>query len=286
LQEYDTDVQRTSVPGRVHQLAEVMTAGQWKPGKKILYLGVLDGKKHLLDGRHSLRAVVKSGTTQVFAVEEWAVATHDELVEAAFLLNDHKPHTPTDRLETMGAIRASGLERWQANRIKGAFVFIENRFTRNNAQGLPVPRIAEMLTTYKDSAAAYLAATQSATRAMSNPVHWGITIAVGLVTLQESAKTIENVAEFWRALAHKTNSGTGDPRSLAIDYLLTTAPPNSNGPQRKRTHAHIARYLARCFNAWAAGENLYRVVVDEDKPIVIAGSNFDGKGNNERAVSR
>jgi hypothetical protein len=274
---YETDVQRDLRPGRVAELAAIMQAGKWLPLSDI-HIGLLDDRYHLIDGQQRLHAIVKSGLPQVLRVNLWQVNSRAELVERSEALNNTKRHTLIDRLKTRNNIGDLGLSNSEIARVKSAFVFIDNRFNGGNAIPLFIECIEEMMQEYASSARAYLDVTRSAKGTVRDAMRWGVTIALGLVTFQESAVFLSSavVGDFWHDVSQMINATPGDPRGMAADFLIKYQPPNSNGSKPARSHAYIARYLARCFNAWAVGETLKAVRVDEDKPICIMGSQFKG----------
>jgi len=270
---YETDVQRDVRPGRVAELAAIMQAGKWLPRSDI-HIGLLDGEFHLIDGQQRLHAIVKCGLPQVLRVNLWRVNSRAELVERSEALNNTKQHTMMDRLKTRNKVGNLGLSKTEIARVKSAFVFIDNRFSGGNATPLPIECIEEMMQEYAGSARAYLDATRSAKGTIRDAMRWGITIALGLVTLQEPVNPF--VYDFWNGVSQMINAVPGDPRGMAADFLIKYQPPNSNGSKTARSHAYIARYVARCFNAWAVGETIKAVRVDEDKPICIMGAQFRG----------
>ena len=278
LELYKTDVQRDTDAATIAELSAVISAGNWVDGLSTIHFGRLGGRLHLIDGQNRLSAIVRAGIPVQSAVRVHDVDTRENLVNISEVLNKSKRHTILDKLLTRGAIADLGFNRHEIVYLKGAFVFIDNEFNGSNSAPLKVAQIEKMLHEYAKEASWFLDAVRSAKQPVKNAIHWGVTIALGLVTFKEAPK-LHKTCEFWEGVAHGVNSGDGDPRGMAYNFLVTHKLSTSQGVANGKklcTHQKAARYVARCFTAWAKDETIRSVVVDESKPILIYGTRFKG----------
>lgn len=279
LTKYKTDVQRPLRQKWVTELAETMQRNQFDRNSTI-QLRELNGEVHLVDGRHRLNAVVKSGTTQSFIVITDEVIDEQKLLDTFRRLNESALVTKSDYYVAMKLDLETGLSRTQLNKVSSAVPFIHDQFRPGSNRDLALEKRVDLIRHYAESAGDYFEAILPAGNLMVSKMRWAAVIAVGLITFDESVKTYgrDTVFEFWEGVARMTNAYSGDPRGVLERNLVVTVPSRSNGStkpgEEMRSPMHTARYAASCFNAWVEGRTINRAVVDVGKPIVIRGSKF------------
>jgi len=279
LDRYKADVQRPLRPGWVRQLAEYMRGGEFEQNSTI-QLRRIGNEIHLIDGRHRLSAICNCGLPQSFYVITDEVADKRALVGAFQAINGGKPSTVQDYLFASGLEYETGLTRDQIIRTSGAMPIIYARFGNDTKRSVDIDERREMIVNYAPAAKLYLSTTASAINPIKNQLRWAVTIAVGLVTFDESAQKygVEKVLSFWKALSLMQNSGEGDPCGKASGHLVSIVPLRTNGRYDAKKIPEplqqTARYLATCFNAFVSDHNLKRVKYDREAPIVIYGSKY------------
>lgn len=279
LTKYKADVQRPIRQKWVTELTEIMQRGEFDRNSTI-QLRELNGEIHLVDGRHRLNAVIKSGTTQSFIMIADQVADEQQLLDAFRRRNESALVTKADYYAAMKLDLETGLSRTQLNKVSGAVPFIYDRFRVGSNRDLALDKRVDLIRHYAESAGDYFEAILPAGDLMAPKLRWAAVIAVGLITFDESVKTYgrDAVFAFWEGVARMTNAYPNDPRGVLERNLMVTVPSRGNAAvkpgEEMRSPMYTARYAANCFNAWVEGRTINRAVVDVGKPITIRGSKF------------
>lgn len=279
LDRYKADVQRPMRQLWVKTLAEAMAAGEFDTNDPI-QIRLLDGEAHLIDGRHRLNAIVRSGLPQTLFVVTDVVKKKEDLYNAFRRVNQGLRVTNLDYCIAMGLDTETGLSRWQLARCIAATPFIVRGFSRQGiGEEVTIDTRIKVLREYSESAGYFFESTVGGDWMMWNPLSWGAVVAVGLVTFQESAIQygFDKVADFWNGIA-RMKFGEDDPRGSVSKMFLRYSPPGSKNAKRveSRPSEWIARYVASCFNAWVDDRYIESARPDIGRPIVIKGSQYKG----------
>lgn len=276
LDRYKADVQRPITAAKVRYYAEKMRQGEFGRNSTI-HLRTLDGQTYFIDGRHRIKGIIESGTTQNFIVISDTVNSRTELIEEFRRINDAKVVSQLDYCVAAGVDTETGLSRKQISLLLGAATLLAEGFDQSAHGGsVDVRDKISVIREYQDAADEYFGAVQPAPKIIRNSFRWSATIAVGIVTFKDSVDLYghDKVFSFWDGAARMVNEKTGDPRGTLVRFMLKTTPPTTNpqpGVDAKPIN-YIARYIASCFNAWVENRTISNARPKIDEPICIRGS--------------
>lgn len=252
--------QRPLSPGNTARLAVEMRAGRFLPGTQI-YLCVLpDGSEYIVNGNHTLEAIIASGLSQILDVIRLEVSDIDEagMIYSAF--DQHKKRTLGD------SMRAHGIDiQFSAkSRLGAALSFILQGFEHDKWRSIPHASIIRLLEDYKVAAETFqrlrLGGTSECTRILQRaPV-----MAIALETLRYQPSLAE---DFWHGVAHDDGLKEGMPERALLHFFRNSKFSQSRG--------YWARAAILAWNAKFRGESCQMLKVDFFKNVMILGTPHD-----------
>jgi hypothetical protein len=277
LTENNYEKQRRIRARHVEYLAEEMRRGNFRQGTQIHFAGH-EGKLHLVNGQHTLAAVVKSGIPQILDV----CFTDEDPKDAYYRHDVNLRRTSSDMFSAIGVADEFGFTPTQVNCLSAAVRFIANDFGRGNGnlnRTLHPDDHINMFREYADAAGLYFEFSAGHGRHIRRAVTRAATVSVALATFRFGIESCgDRVGEFWSGAINGEDLSSGDPRRAANIHLLSSNVKNtrSSAPGFMST-AKSARYLAQCWNHWVDGNKIEHTIVrDEKSPILIKGTPFDG----------
>lgn len=261
--------------------ASEMEKGRWRPTNPIAF-AYLNGDRYLVNGQHTLLAIVSSGETLRFN----PVHYHD--VEAMSDIDDLYAHydigrgrTYVNSMNAYGIVDKTGLSSTAVNRISAAVKYIAGGFSsypplmaNEDIIGLVFSRVSD----YKllDDAISPCGTV------IRNKIMMQPTLAVALVTLEYQQK---QAIEFWAQVAQTDGLFRGDPR-LALHKALITMERTGRRFPNGYENKYFSAVAAYGWNKWFGGmemtllkPNIAESQVTFNGKIVIDGTPYDGKNN-------
>jgi len=255
--------QRNRSEYNVQRLALEMMNCRFTPGTQI-YIAVLpNGKKYILNGNHTLDAIVESGLPQVLTITYNNVESMREAGDIYAVFDDQMKRKLRD------ALRARGLDvdETQLHYMGPALNVIINRFLQQDAwRTVPKLLVTAALEHYQDAAEAYFDATAHAPKETRLYCRRAPIMALGLETMRYQQ---ERATEFWGRFASDDGLIAGMPEHTLLRYLRNN--PATVGPAR----ASSVRAGALAWNAAYKGSPLQQVKPDAFKHFTLAGTPWE-----------
>lgn len=261
------DEQRALKGTNVVVLAAAMKEGRFREYSDIQFAS-LNGALHLINGQHTLHAIVASGVSVPLCVHVYSVRSADEIRR---LYSRFDVGTPRNLKDTMGSLGAElELTTKQRDRLSGAVKRVHLRFRTHFGHdqerailSRDYDRIKEMMREWKPYALEYFKAISGAVAENRKVFERGDVLGVGMITFKYQSVMAH---DFWSAAAQDDGLRQKDPRKTLIEWL------KSNRTSAKAGRQHKAAIAA--WNAFMDGKTLERIYTDTDKAKVIVGCNF------------
>jgi hypothetical protein len=266
----------------VENYARQMKDGYWQPVSVIRFAS-LDGKLFLIDGQHRIAAVAASGSPQIFTIITQDVKSESEIGVFYASIDRGLSRTLFDQLHAIGVDDLYGWTQRKTNMIASGVKFINVNFGQlsgrdGRAGALTGRQLADAIAKYAESSEQFLEIFDNAPEWAKNGLKRRSSVAVALVTFQESQTVYGNlVSDFWEGVSLDSELKHSDPRKLAVRHITTSKMQGGNVIGRSVTPFYSSRYIANCFNAFVEGREITKThVKDEKSPIKINGSRFTG----------
>lgn len=233
--------QRRRAEWHVTRLAIEMEKGRFISGTQI-HFGVLDGMLHLVNGQHTLAAIVRTGKAVQLTVLKTPVESEEELGQLYGRHDRHRGRTPHDAFLGLGMADRTGLAEQEVNALGTALRYVLNGFRRPSVHtnveiATSADVLAEAMETWAESARLYFECVREARHGMKGTFRRGPVVAVGIVTFHHQ---LAKAHDFWNGAAQDDGLHRLDPRRALNTFLLT----NSSG------HGDAITYIRNVANAW------------------------------------
>jgi hypothetical protein len=250
--------QRAIADLNVKRLASEMAQGNFIPGTTIYFAVLPDRSMWIMNGNHTLEAVVWSGVPQTLVFIYLEVKNVEEAHHLYGTFDIHKTRTWIDALKAMGADKEIAMP----TKTMPAVGLIQQGFQPSaaNVDALHSRNSRwDAMDYYKDAAAIFKACLEGCPYSNRNAITRSGVMSVALYTLRyQRAKGVE----FWEGCAQDDGLTKGDPRKSLLQTLLTT---KLVGGKAAPTWARLSM---SAWNAWMRGDALYKVVPIEDMAIL------------------
>lgn len=240
------DRQRNIAPANVDRLATEMAGGNFTRGTQIFVCVLPNGRELIVNGNHTLEAVVKCGKPQLLTITRAAVADENEAGRIYAVFDIQKVRTWGDSLRATGL----GEDIPNAKYVLAALGAIENNFSQTTQYSASarsrLHRIGKM-EDYKAAAELWAAATRGAPSESVRAIRRGAVMAVALETFRYQPSL---AYDFWSRCAHDDGLASGMPEKALISWLRNNR-GFGGGSTLTRLHARAA---ALAWNAAFRGE--------------------------------
>ncbi len=238
-----------------------------------IWFGLLNGRLHLIDGQHRLRAVAESGVQAAFQVMIWNISTEADLHEAYTCFDRvGRPRSLSEVLNAHGISEMYGLTKGGAREVFRAALLIRYNFDppHQNLDPIAIRNDQERLK-YAEPlwaiAAEYEKLIRPAPATLRKRLFSSQVLAVALLTLIHQH---ELAVVFWRELAKDDGLRTGDGRKTLLKWL------GEHMFERMGYNGAVAATLA--WNAFYEHRSIETLKVGSTKGIRIAGTPVRGRG--------
>lgn len=267
---------------RVAFYVEEMKKGRWRPTNPIAF-AYLNGDRYLVNGQHTLSAIVESGVT----VSYNPIHYHD--VEDEGDINDLYAHydigksrTYSDSLGAYDIVRQTGLTKTAIDHISSAVRFIIGGFSRTRPL-IANEDLISLVMARVDDYKLFEEATTPCDLLIRNRLRSQGVLSVVLITMEYQKK---RALEFWSQVSQLDGLRRRDPRLALHKTLITMTAYGGDGTTagfHTEAFSHVAAYG---WNKWYNGHELSLVkptmassVATKGGKIVIDGTPYDGKNN-------
>ena len=280
--------QRKVRQAHVERLSNEMRRGTFRPGTMIETMA-FGGREYLINGQHRLHAVIESGTTQVFTIQQTVVNSMEEIAFAYGRTDIGLKRTSGDMYSALDLAGRLHLPSRAITDLSGAIGFMIGGFTRTGfmagmAGAVPPETIIDRMALYAPHMITYWDIAANCQRSIRAGAFRAATLSVALLTLrftapQATEKQLPSVADFWAGVIHDDGITATDPRKFAMRHIRdTTMSMNGRATSGRIVvgPAYSCRYLASCFKAYMEGRQVRLVkVLDEAAPFEVYGAPID-----------
>jgi hypothetical protein len=284
LNRHRYEYQRRPDPAHIIRLVRAMKNGEFEPDNIILASVQGDPKRqYLIDGQHRMHAIIDSGVTLQFPVEERVYDTLESLQAAYYRIGNGRPKTAIEGLPVKEMMERWEVAEYEMKRISAATLAIHQQFkgraTREDRAEERSPDLRfRLLEEWGPVAADYFAAISEAPTDMKSFMGMKGVLSVAMVTFRYSP---DKAPSFWRKAAMNDRLEYGSPEHSLVRIVTR----QSETAKRIRSHreggrewAVMARMVASCWNYHFDGRQFSKLVMpDAGKPILIKGSPFKGR---------
>ena len=273
--------QRIIDPMHVKFLVREMSKGTFIEGTAIHFADCREtGRHHLVNGQHTLAAIVDFGNPYLLTIHTTKVDTYAEVQRLYYHHDGGKIRKNVDTFRAVGFGKEFGLnQRDQATLISTA-PFIENGFiTPINRLKPSRDEILETAKRWATEMKMYADIFRHVNAAKSAPYKRSAVASIGLVTFRYKPT---QAREFWEVSFADDGLRQTDPRKKLHDFLFEHA------SRKRETHArkivdneYMARFVAACWNAFYKNKELKQrpPILNRLGPIKIAGTPYKGQGD-------
>ncbi len=233
--------QRKIASWQVLRLSIEMQNGRFIAGTQI-HFGVLDGKNKLLNGQHTLAAIVKFGKPVELTILSTTVENVDHLGLLYGRHDRHRGRTPHDAFAGMALAEKLELSEPEINSFATGLRHVVNDFRRlsvtTNVEIATSPDyLSAKMEEWSKVARCYFDAVRDARIGLKAAFRRGPVVAIGLATFKHQE---EKAKEFWCGAASDDGLLKYDPRRVLNNFLLA----NSS------SHGDVLTYMRNIAGAW------------------------------------
>lgn len=240
--------QRKLRPAHVVFLAGEMKSGRFRRGTPIEF-GVLNGKPFLVNGQHTLSAVVQSGQSVELIMVTQPVPSEEAL---GWLYNTHDSGLARTWVDAYAALKLNSkfnMTDSEVNAYGRAAPFIGGCFGYREVKEFSASRNRDarisVMEAYHDAARTYLDCLLPAEPAIRKALMLAPCFALGTYTV---ANDKERATQFWTLAADDQNLTKADPPKVAT--MLAQRPTN----YRQRAMVGLAQSLVLIWNSHCLGK--------------------------------
>lgn len=150
-------------------LAREMRLGRFQPTAQVGF-AILNDREILVNGQHTLHAIIQSGLPQVVNVVYHEVDDEYEIAKLYFCYDIHKKRTFGEIAEAFDVSRRTELSTSQVTKVGAAVLFIATDFSDKKTTEVPLMDRAELVVKYSDAAKAYYDAIRRADREIEKKI--------------------------------------------------------------------------------------------------------------------
>lgn len=260
------DRQRPIRPIRVETLAREMRAERFLQGTAI-HIGVVERRCYIMNGNHTLDAIVHSGLDQRLALIVLNYATMEELGRAYTKFDQHGARQIRDSITAVGLDREIEADPQFVRAATGAMALRITEFAVG--PGRKASYLArshhmrmEAVREYRDRIKDYFMAVCSRDMISRSKLLRATVMAVALETLRYQP---ERGKIFWDRVATDDGLRKGDPAKALINYLLANKATSG-------TRARDLRAVALCWNADWDGRQIKQLKPTTLKEFILSGT--------------
>lgn len=267
--------QRQEDKAHTAQLARAMIDGTFSPVNTIMFTR-LKGETNMINGQHTLRAIIMSGKEQMLPVAFYDVDNEHQQAQLYFRIDRQRQRNFGDSIRATGLCEETGLTPTQAKQIATAAKFIKTGFgiTQISKAAISDDDLIQWVPIWQDCCKAILDAISPCTGQDRSIVTQQPVFAVALVTMRYQGKLSR---EFWRQVVQDDGLEKHDPRKTLRRWIQERRNSRHLSTQSQTRASEIARAAILAWNAFHEGRMLHHIRVNDKYSIVkIAGTPYKG----------
>lgn len=250
--------QRDLSEDNIVRLAHEMSKKRFVQGTQI-YLCVLpDGSELIINGNHTLEAVVSCGMPQLLTVTRCPVVSIDEAGFIYSVFDKHRRRTLRESMKAAGAGNGKDFPRYFGSAVA---CIMQGFRLGGSAKAIPHVDIIERLDEYTGAVEEFEGLTASCSKECMNFLRRAPVLAVCLETLRHQPGAAQ---EFWSLVAKDTGLREGMPAHTLLRYFRNTA--------NSQNRVHQARASAMAWNGFYKRTEVFHLKVEGARKITIMGT--------------
>lgn len=266
-------------PSQVNYLASEMKAGRFSPAGNIC-VAMLNGSMALINGQHTLTAIVKSGIPQTLTFQRHFMNTEEEVQELYSRYDINIKKTLQNTIVMMGMDKQLGLKVKDVMNISGGVQYLLQQWESGKRKNkTSFEDMAKLCRVWEPQYTNYLSNVPQGDAVVSKRVSNKQVMAVVLLTFKYQP---EKALDFWTGVLTDKDQAHDDPRKTLHRYLWKT----STSRTKNNSHANVvSKYdmfcaVVKCWNKWYDGLPLKQIrtlnKAAEKKALLIKGTPWDG----------
>lgn len=272
LAEMNYDRQRGIRLDHVHFLAHEMKEKRFTSNT----IGICElpgGSQFLVNGYHTLMAIVEVGLTQQLPVQFFSTKTHQDVAKVYARMDKQLRRTRADTIRTYGLEDSFELPPSTLSKYAAASVIIMHDFaTGGSLSYTSDDEVILFMMDWLEHAKKFLETikeTPLVQEMVKRPV-----FPIGLMTMRYSGKA----PEFWSKVATDDGLAVGDPRKTLHQWLRETGMTQDSSRKKIAPLPVGLRAVATAWNAYTEGRELKSIrVMNTTLPVVVRDSPYDPK---------
>ncbi len=249
-------------------LANAMRSGRFT--SNTIKFGICNGGRYLINGQHTLSAIVQSGVTITLPVVDYVFETMEDIGYEYYHEDTNRKRNMGDSIRSMGMIERLGLTKTQIDKTASALKWVKANFgaDRRTFDYVTQDDQLEWVPYYEWETKAIYSAITPCTGEMRNTILTQAVFSVALITM----RYVPDVSrDFWSQVAKDDGLEQYDPRKSIRNWLLTVAVRrNRRGiPSLRQVEPYaVSRHVINAWNAWCEGRSLRYVTIKDANRIV------------------
>ena len=243
---------------------------------------------HLVNGQHTLHAIVKSGKTQTCVVIRERDCTVADLPKVFMHYDIQRKRTFADSVRAFGLAEKTGVPEHFLNHAAASIKYgfsgfgssaraTHRRVDRGGTMRfLSVADLFEIVPLWKDEIKLIASAIEGGESEVTQVIRTAKVFSVAMITAYYQP---EKAFDFWRGVAIDDGLSVGDPRKTLNKYIPKTSHKNTQIVGEVVPNDIVTMAVTYCWNAFF-GDRLYSRVsvrdMDRGKPIWLSGTTYSG----------
>ena len=261
-------------------LSDEILKGRFIQGTQIHFVHY-EGKKHLVNGQHTLDAIRRSGASVQLSVLNTKVDTAQELASIYYRHDIHLTRSMSDAMHAAGMDEETGLTATQVGELGSAVRFMATVITREHfvtKNRIARDDIMDYTREWAPTAKQFYNTISGSNDLNQKLIRKSAVMSVALVNFKYSLKDDKAVQFWWQVVNDDCLSNT-DPRKTLLRFLTETRITGGGVYASKKavvTNAHTARAVAAAWNAFYDDRQLSQIRIhDKSQNILIKGSPYN-----------
>lgn len=264
--------QRTVRPEHIKFLANEMKQKRFTSNT----IGVCEmpgGTQFMVNGYHTLMAIIESSTTQQLPIEFFHVKSYQDVDKVYARFDRQLKRTRVDTLRVYGLEDSFGLAPTVLSKFAAASVIIMKDFSSGGGLSyVSDDEVVLFMIDWLDDTKKFLnsvAETHLAKLMVGRHI-----LPIGMMTTRYSDKA----GEFWNKVSTDDGLAMGDPRKTLHTWIKETGLTKDSGQKRHATLPLGLRSVASAWNAWMEERPLSFIrVVNTTMPLILRSTPYDPK---------
>lgn len=237
----------------------------------VIVLAQLKDKAYLVNGQHTLRAIMAAGVTLSLPIVYYECRSAEDLALLYSTLDQGKKRRAEDAFKPYNLDTLLGFNTLQLRSLTAAVGLLENDLRTVKSARQSFHQLKDPILMWGPHFKPYLACIDGSV--LGKRMLRRDLAVMGLITFRE-IKNQAFVADFWKQVATPDGLGARDPRLVLHRWVIET---QAAGRDRVGgvTINQALRVVAYAWNAYHAGKDIRSIRIETEKPIKILGTSYE-----------